>query len=114
LVLFSGWCCRRLTPLRPRTLTVALFAGVAALAVLFPPDPALTGVAAGAGWFSHVLADGCTTWGVPLVWPLEIKGKRWYRVRLLGSYLESGQDSEWLVACVVAALFVVPPAWWAA
>lgn len=41
------------------------------------------GVAFGAGWLVHILGDMCTTQGVPVLWPIPIKGKMWYDVRLL-------------------------------
>lgn len=41
------------------------------------------GVAFGLGWLVHILGDMCTTSGVPLLWPVPIRGKMWYDVRLL-------------------------------
>ena len=41
------------------------------------------GVAFGVGWLVHILGDMCTTSGVPILWPVPIRGKMWYDVRLL-------------------------------
>ena len=41
------------------------------------------GVAFGLGWLVHILGDMCTTSGVPILWPVPIRGKMWYDVRLL-------------------------------
>lgn len=41
------------------------------------------GVAFGVGWFIHILGDMVTTQGVPILWPLPIKGRMWWQVRLL-------------------------------
>lgn len=38
------------------------------------------GLAFGAGWLVHILGDMITKMGVPLFWPLKIKGHRWYDV----------------------------------
>lgn len=40
------------------------------------------GAAAVIGIIIHTLGDGITKMGVPLFWPLKIKGKRWYDVSL--------------------------------
>jgi membrane-bound metal-dependent hydrolase YbcI (DUF457 family) len=36
------------------------------------------GIPAGAGALSHLLGDACTKYGVPLVWPVKVRGQRWY------------------------------------
>lgn len=41
------------------------------------------GIAFGIGWFIHILGDMCTTQGVPVLWPIPIRGKMWWHVRLL-------------------------------
>jgi hypothetical protein len=54
----------------------------------FLPDPdnagtyAWLGLAFGGGWLVHILGDLITKMGVPLFWPLKIKGHRWYDVSL--------------------------------
>lgn len=41
------------------------------------------GLAFGLGWLIHILGDMCTTQGVPVLFPIPIKGKLWWHVRLL-------------------------------
>lgn len=106
-VLVSGWICQHLVRHAMTPVLMACFGAVAALAMFLPVHPLAVGLAAAGGWLSHVIADGCTTAGVPLAWPLKIRGKRWYRVRLLGSTLKSGQRLEWVAGFAVASVFVV-------
>ena len=40
------------------------------------------GLAVGGGWLVHLLGDAITKQGVPLFWPLRIRGKGWYDVAL--------------------------------
>lgn len=40
------------------------------------------GIAATAGILIHMLGDMITKMGIPMVWPLRIRGKRWYDVSL--------------------------------
>lgn len=40
------------------------------------------GIAATAGILIHILGDMITKMGIPLAWPLKIRGKRWYDVSL--------------------------------
>ena len=40
------------------------------------------GVAVAAGWFLHLLGDLITKMGVPLLWPIPIRGHRWWDVTL--------------------------------
>lgn len=64
--------------------------------------PWLLALAAGGGYLSHVAADGCTTSGVPALWPMKFGGKRWWNFRLLGGYVKSGQKEERGPALAVA------------
>lgn len=64
--------------------------------------PWLMALAVGGGYLSHVIADGCTTSGVPALWPVKFSGKRWWNFRLLGSYVKSGQKEEKGPALAVA------------
>jgi membrane-bound metal-dependent hydrolase YbcI (DUF457 family) len=57
-------------------------------------SPWLLAIAAGGGYLSHVMGDACTKAGVPLCWPIEIRGKRWWRVRVLGGAVASGSAHE--------------------
>lgn len=102
------YSCRTLVPRRFRPALI----GGAVAAVFFawkvPISPAHLAMAAGTGWMSHVLADACTTRGVPMLWPLTIKGKRWWYIRALGSWLRSGEKKERLAACGVAFVTNLP------
>ena len=59
---------------------VALALGAAA--VLLPGGaPALIGATVAVGSLTHILGDWLTRSGVPLAWPLTIRGKRWWMLR---------------------------------
>lgn len=98
----------RVWPGKRRIQRLAVITVGIVLALITPMSPVLAGFAAGAGWLSHIIADGCTTMGVPLLWPLVIRGKQWYRVRLLGSLLPSGSPHEWLAVGALTALLALP------
>lgn len=51
-------------------------------------------MAVGGGYLSHVVADSCTKGGVPAFWPIPIKGKRWWNIRLMGRMILSGSRQE--------------------
>lgn len=103
LTVLSAWWCRRLF----KGLLPFLAVGIV-IASLVPVSPELVAWAAGSGWLSHIVADGCTKSGVPMLWPVKIKGKRWYRLRLLGSSLSSGDKREWIAGFGVAVLMNSP------
>lgn len=46
-----------------------------------PPNPVLLGAVVAVGAWVHVLGDWLTKSGVPLAWPLCVKGKRWWMFR---------------------------------
>jgi len=71
-----------------------LGAAVAAVGAVLLLSPWLLALAAGGGYLSHLLADACTTAGVPLAWPVPIKDKRWWNIRLLGNRITSGSGRE--------------------
>lgn len=65
--------------------------GLAAVIAFFLPaenEPGSTGtyawlgIAVGLGWYFHLLGDAITKMGVPLAWPVKVRGKRWYDVAL--------------------------------
>lgn len=82
---------------------VVLTSALTAVAVAMLLSPWLLALAAFTGYLSHVMADGCTREGVPLLWPIEIKKKRWWRVRLMGTSITSGSQRERGPAIGVAA-----------
>lgn len=57
-----------------------------ATAILLPPADGASyswlGLAVGFGWFMHLLGDAITKMGVPLAWPLPIRGRAWWDVSL--------------------------------
>jgi len=84
-----------LWPLYRKTIgLVVLGAAVAAVGSVIYLDPWLMALAVTGGYASHVVADGCTTAGVPAFWPLAIQGKRWWNIRLLGGSVSSGSAAE--------------------
>lgn len=84
-----------LWPLYRKTIgLVVLGSAVTAVAATILLNPWLVGIAVTGGYLSHVVADGCTSLGVPALWPLKIKGKRWWRIRLLDSAVTSGSFQE--------------------
>ena len=71
----------------PFILAAVSITGTVILSRFMPdPDAAGTyswlGIAFGVGWLVHILGDLITKMGVPLFWPLKIKGHRWYDVSL--------------------------------
>lgn len=73
---------------------VVLWSAVTAVSAVVLLGPWLMALAVGGGYLSHLVADACTKAGVPLLWPLRIKGKRWWRIRFLGSLVTSGSSRE--------------------
>jgi membrane-bound metal-dependent hydrolase YbcI (DUF457 family) len=70
----------------------------------------LVGVAVGTGVLSHIIADACTKAGVPLAWPLVVRGRRWHPFRLPGARrMKSGSPLEWIPGCGVALLCCLVP-----
>jgi membrane-bound metal-dependent hydrolase YbcI (DUF457 family) len=128
------------TPVLVGTLFVCLALAIKGLDALVPGPPSLViaagltyaieqavpgGTAGTAGWLGtavtlgmvvHSVGDAITESGAPLVWPLQIRGRRWYPV---GSprplrFRTGGAVEAWLVAPVLTvavfllAAFVVP------
>lgn len=64
------------------------------------------GLCVGAGMIMHDLGDAITKMGVPLFWPLKIKGKRWYDITLPSFMrIKAGGTFEYVV--LVPALTIV-------
>lgn len=81
---------------------------------MLPQDAGYTsiGIAFGVGWLVHILGDMCTTQGVPILWPIPIKGKMWWKVRLLpikaGGVIENVIFTPlFLVVIAVSIVFIV-------
>lgn len=76
----------------------------------FAVGGALIGVAVGTGILSHILADACTKAGVPVAWPLMVRGRRWSTFRFPGArHMRSGSTLEWVPGCGVALLCCLVP-----
>lgn len=57
------------------------------VAIFLPNDEASyqwLAILVGAGYFVHILGDTITKMGTPMLWPLKIRGKRWYDIALPG------------------------------
>lgn len=67
---------------RRRHRAVAVPAGIlaAALTVGAQTGPLVIGGAVAAGCLAHCLGDAATNSGCPILWPIRIAGRRWYRV----------------------------------
>lgn len=105
LGLLCGWLLGHVVR---RVAATALMAAGAVLGLLVSVPAWMMAVAVAGGWLSHVLADGCTMAGVPLLWPIRHKGKRWYRFRFMGSLLRSGARAELAVAVSMIAVLAFP------
>jgi membrane-bound metal-dependent hydrolase YbcI (DUF457 family) len=86
---FSGLLEKRIKKARKQFgpyILMAVSLGLAALLSRFMPTPdgtyAYLGLAVGFGWYMHLLGDAITKMGVPLAWPIKVRGKRWYDVSL--------------------------------
>lgn len=44
-------------------------------------NPILLGIITGVGIMTHIAADGMTKAGVPVLWPIKIRGQKWCRLR---------------------------------
>lgn len=91
---------------------ISTAAGVAVLVAAAAPSAVSVGVAVGAGLLSHDLLDGCTTMGVPLLWPLKLWGMRWRRVGLprFLRFHTGGPVEPWFAGLqVVLGVALLPP-----
>ena len=80
--------------------------------MVHPPSAVTVGVAVGAGALSHDLLDGCTTMGVPLLWPLKLRGMRWRRLGLprFLRFHTGGPVEPWVLGLlVVITVGLTPP-----
>lgn len=87
-----------------RGLTHTAVAGIAAgaavwalLAVLGVGDAAVYGLATAVGIVTHIAGDALTATGVPLLWPIKIRGERWYACRMPLITITGGGRAETLL-----------------
>lgn len=84
--------------------------------LLLPPDLSYhwVGAAVTFGWIAHLLGDMMTVAGVPVLFPIKIKGKRWWNLRFplgikAGGFIEmSILTPVFIIIIIVAALNVIP------
>jgi membrane-bound metal-dependent hydrolase YbcI (DUF457 family) len=84
LFLFALFALRALPPRNSPGFDLVAAAGLAALGWWLLPPVGLTPWIAAAvvlGMVVHCLGDALTLSGVPLLWPLSVRGQRWYPVR---------------------------------
>lgn len=63
------------------TVSVGAALVVAVVMAVGAPHPVLLGLVVAAGWWTHVLGDWLTRAGVPVAWPVAVRGKRWWMWR---------------------------------
>ena len=93
---FSGFI-NKMFPKKARSAAVSILSVIfAVVAIYFSANVVQSygwiAYMVGFGYLAHLLGDALTTSGVPLFWPLKIKGKLWYRVRL--TKMKAGGDIE--------------------
>lgn len=108
LAALSVIVCRTLVPGRWQAVVFGAAAALAMFGVSVTFSPGVVALAATAGWLSHVIADSCTTAGVPVMWPLKVNGRYWWRLRLLGGWLRSGEPKEYGVALGISLVMNLP------
>ena len=89
------------------TLTIAIIVTVTCMAFIVHHDVGTMnfgwlGYAVGLGTFTHCIGDCFTKEGAPLLFPLKIRGKRWWHIRFL--YLTAGGAAE---NAIIVPLFLV-------
>lgn len=76
---------KKLGPLRKRKIAALVLAVMFGLVSFFDegggPAPWLVGLTVFVGAVTHILGDWLTKQGVPLAWPLKVRGKRWWMFR---------------------------------
>lgn len=93
-------------------MTVGAFAISVILVILLPSniDYTWVGGAVTFGWIAHLLGDMMTVSGVPILFPLKIKGKRWWDIRLpLG--IKAGGFIETAVLIPMFSIIIIISLW---
>ncbi|MGC4886594.1 metal-dependent hydrolase [Micromonospora sp. DT227] len=74
----------------------SVFAAVATVAVVVASDGVWWWVPAAVGWgvLAHSLGDSLSVAGVPLLWPLRLRGCRWYRTGLRRWHVGTSRQSQ--------------------
>lgn len=85
-------------------LTTAVSAALTAVAAIWlPPTPGWVGLAMGVGCIVHCWGDSLTLMGCPWMWPIKIKGKRWYDIATPAflRFRAGGKVETWAVTPVL-------------
>lgn len=98
------------------TVTIGSIVVAIALISLLPEGLSYNWVGAAVtfGWIAHILGDMMTVSGVPLLWPLKYKGKRWWDFRLplgikAGGWIEKSiLVPLFSIIIIVAAIGIIP------
>lgn len=95
-------------------VSAATVAGIAFTQWQDPFGPAVVGVVVGAGMAVGIVGDWLTPMGVPLAWPVRVKGKRWWQYRSPWTFVTSRESPQekWirgicLIGTLVSVVFVV-------
>lgn len=98
------------------SLSIASFIVAITLLMLLPEDLSYSwvGAAVAFGWILHLLGDAMTVSGVPLLFPLKIKGKMWWNCRVpfafkAGGFIEMSILIPLLLLIAVISSFGVFP-----
>lgn len=92
------------------TMMLISFAFTATVGVFMPEDDTLPwlGLCVTAGMLMHCFGDAITKMGVPLLWPLKIKGKRWWDITLPAFMrIRAGGTFEYAILLPVLTLITV-------
>lgn len=102
----------------PYLVMLASAAGTLVISRFLPENETYwwLGIAAAGGMLIHLLGDFITKMGVPILWPLKIRGKRWYDVALpsfmrikAGGWVETTVLFPiFSLLTIVAAIFCIP------
>lgn len=103
----------------PYVLMAASLAAVFAVSRFLPENETYgwLGIAATGGIIIHLLGDMITKMGIPMLWPIKIRGKRWYDVSLpTFMRISAGGTFETVIlfplfsfVTAVSAIFCIPP-----
>lgn len=111
-MMVAGLCTSLTKKLRSRGAVgdiIAFTISASLTAILFTTfrlDTSIIGWAVGIGMLIHILGDCLTTDGAPVFWPIPIKGKMWYKIRLLPIHA-GGTIENYVMAPVFAVVSVV-------
>jgi membrane-bound metal-dependent hydrolase YbcI (DUF457 family) len=93
------------------TVLSAVVIGVLTFQLPTSTDYSKIGLAFGVGWMIHIIGDMFTTQGVPVLFPIPIKGHLWWHVRLLpikaGGVIENFVFIPFFIIVILISIWVV-------